>query len=226
MSNGLDTDTLESNTEDGKSRRRYDSPRRRAQAAATHQAVLDAGRRLFVEQGYARTTMRDVAAEAGVAVDSVYAHFRTKTALLTALMDQAHGEPADTAVSDRDWVREVRTADDLGAALDTLARHLTEVYRAQAPLALAVRRAADADPTAAEIAEKRSADRLAGLAGLAERVATTPGAALDDADRILDVLYALTSPEMFGLLSLDRGWGGEHYATWLAAALRHQLLAP
>src|SRR6266545_1560110 len=72
-------------TERVKGKRRYESPRRRAQAAETREQILDAARRLFEQQGYAGTTMAAIAAEAGVALKTVYLAFETKSGVLRAL---------------------------------------------------------------------------------------------------------------------------------------------
>ena len=71
------------------SRRRYRSPLREQQAVQTRSAVIAAGIRLFGEKGWAGTGMRDVAAAAGVAIETVYASFRSKRELLTACIDRA-----------------------------------------------------------------------------------------------------------------------------------------
>jgi len=68
-----------------KAKRRYDSSRRRAQAAATRADILGAAQRLFEDRGYATTTMDAIAAEAGVALKTVYVAFATKSGLLRAL---------------------------------------------------------------------------------------------------------------------------------------------
>src|SRR6478735_5598301 len=70
-----------------RSGRRYESPRRGEQAAQTRALVLEAARDLFAEHGWAATGMRDVAASAGVAVETIYANFGSKTELLKAALD-------------------------------------------------------------------------------------------------------------------------------------------
>ena len=67
------------------SKRSYNSPRRREQAAATRREILEAAQRLFERQGYAATTMAAIAAEAGVALKTVYVAFETKSGVLRAL---------------------------------------------------------------------------------------------------------------------------------------------
>src|SRR3977135_2141494 len=91
-----------------KSTRRYDSPRRREQAAATRREILEAAQRLFERQGYAATTMAAIAAEAGVALKTVYVAFETKSGVLRALWHLLlRGDQEDVPVGERDWYREV-----------------------------------------------------------------------------------------------------------------------
>lgn len=70
-------------------RRRYESLRRAAQAAETRGEIASAARRLFLSRGWAATTVRDVAREAGVSVPTVYAVYGNKTGLIQALADAA-----------------------------------------------------------------------------------------------------------------------------------------
>src|ERR671937_2858840 len=90
-----------------KRKRRYESPRRREQAAATRRQILDAAQRLFEQQGYAATTMAAIAREAGVALKTVYVAFETKSGLLRALWHLLlRGDEGDAPVSERPWYRE------------------------------------------------------------------------------------------------------------------------
>src|SRR3954471_19969726 len=91
-----------------KPKRRYDSPRRREQAAATRQAILEAAQRLFEQQGYAATTMAAIAEDAGVALKTVYVAFETKSGVLRALWNLLlRGDEADIPIPERAWYREV-----------------------------------------------------------------------------------------------------------------------
>ena len=65
--------------------RPYESPLRREQAAATRRQILQAAQRLFERQGYAATTIAQIAAEAGVSVKTVYVAFDTKSGVLNWL---------------------------------------------------------------------------------------------------------------------------------------------
>src|SRR5438477_8775791 len=88
--------------------RRYDSPRRREQAAATRRDILDAARPLFERDGYAATTMAAVAAEARVALKTVYVAFETKSGLLRAVWNLRlrDGQP-DVPIAQQDRYRAV-----------------------------------------------------------------------------------------------------------------------
>src|SRR5262245_50862304 len=93
--------------------RRYESRRRREQAAATRQEILDAAQRLFERQGYAATTMAAIAAEAGVALKTVYVAFETKSGLLRALWHLLlRGDEEDVPIPERPWYREVLAEPD------------------------------------------------------------------------------------------------------------------
>src|ERR671936_1399134 len=88
--------------------RRYDSPRRREQAALTRREILEAAQQLFERQGFATTTMAAIAAEARVALKTVYVAFETKSGVLRALWNMLlRGDEGDTPVAERDWYREV-----------------------------------------------------------------------------------------------------------------------
>src|SRR3954447_2954219 len=93
--------------------RRYDSPRRRAQAEATRREILDAAERLFVRDGYAATTMAAIARGAGVPLKTVYVAFETKSGVLRALWNlRLRGDQADVPIQDRAWYREVLAEPD------------------------------------------------------------------------------------------------------------------
>src|SRR4051794_32139439 len=108
--------------------RRYDSRRRREQAAETRREILRAAQRLFAERGYAATTMAAVAAEAGVSVKTVYLAFETKSGVLRALWHLLlRGEQDEVRVSEQPWFREVVDEPDPERRLRLNARNSREV---------------------------------------------------------------------------------------------------
>ena len=146
-------------------KRRYDSSRRQEQARQTRRAILEAAGRLFVDPGYAATPLTAVAAEAGVAVQTVYAVFGSKRQLLSDLVDVTlAGDDEPVALPDRPFVAEIRALADPRAKLARYARHLAEVNARQAQVMLALAGAATADPDAAAIWRKNIDERRRGMA--------------------------------------------------------------
>ena len=93
--------------------RRYDSPRRREQAAETRRKILDAAEGLFVGQGYAATAMPAIADEAGVALKTVYLAFGTKAGVLHGLWDvRLGGDDQPIPVTERPWYRQLLGSSD------------------------------------------------------------------------------------------------------------------
>ena len=206
--------------------RRYDSTLRQMQAQRTREAVLDAGQALITETGYARITMRAIAERAGVSVDTIYLHFRSKAAVLKALLDIAvGGDEAPIPVADRDWVHQIRGQPGARPALAEFAASVTSVHARLAPLLIAARAAADADATAAALWEARKSERLHGMHDFAAHLVGTgelqPTLTTNDTR---DRLFALASPELYGLLVLELGWRPERYTSWLTELLTQQLL--
>src|SRR5580765_5328688 len=135
-----------------KPKRQYNSPRRLEQAAATRRSVLDAAQRLFEADGYAATTMEAIAAEAGVALKTVYLAFATKSGLLRALWDlRLKGDEDDAAVDQRQWYLEVIEEPDPERQLRLNARNARVVKLRIAPLLEVIRDAAPAEPDTAAL---------------------------------------------------------------------------
>src|SRR2546423_13179759 len=106
-----------------KTKRRYVSPRRRDQAAATRREILEAAQRLFERQGYAATSMAAIAAEAGVALKTVYLAFETKSGLLRAVWHLLlRGDEEPVPIGERRWYRELLDEPDPERQLRLTAR--------------------------------------------------------------------------------------------------------
>jgi AcrR family transcriptional regulator len=206
--------------------RRYDSPRRREQAAATRQEILDAAQRLFEGQGYAATTMAAIAAEAGVALKTVYVAFETKSGLLRALWNlRLRGDEADAPVAEREWYREVLDEPDPEQQLRLDARNSRVVKARIAPLLEVIRNAAPVDPDTAALWQRIQTDFHSNqrviVESLHRRKALAPGLGVD---RATDILWTLIHPNVWQLLVGERGWTPERYERWLADAACSQLL--
>jgi AcrR family transcriptional regulator len=120
--------------------RTYRSSVREEQARRTRQAILDAARRLFAEQGYAATTIAQVAKAAGVAVDTVYASVGAKPVLMRLLMETAiSGTDKAVPAEQRDYVRQVRAAATAREKIRIYASAVTAANTRLAPLHLVLR---------------------------------------------------------------------------------------
>jgi AcrR family transcriptional regulator len=207
--------------------RRYESPRRRDQAAATRRHILESAQRLFERQGYAATTMAAVAAEAGVAGKTVYLAFETKSGLLRALWHLLlRGDEDEATVMERSWYREVLDEPDPERQLRQNAHNSRRVKSRAGALLAVIRDAAPADPDIAALWARIESDfyenQRAIVDALAARAALRPGL---DAGRAADILWALNHPSVWQLLVTGRGWTAQEWERWFADTTCTQLLA-
>jgi AcrR family transcriptional regulator len=208
-------------------RRRYESPRRREQALATQQAVLDAARELFVAHGYVATTIDAIAERAAVSPETIYATFKNKRSILSRLIDVSMaGDDAPTPILERSWVNEMRGEPDPHRRLRTLARNGRLILERTAPIYEVLRGAAAADPEIAALWNRNKTQRFTGqrvlLGILTEHAPLREGLAANEA---ADTLFAIGSPETYRLLVVDRHWSADRFERWYADSLARLLLS-
>ncbi len=207
-------------------KRRYHSPRRAEQAAATRRAVLDAARDLFVRTGYGATTVADIAARATVSVDTVYATVGRKPALLRELVETAiSGSGQAVPAEQRDYVIRIEAAPAAREKISLYARAITEIQQRMAPVFVALRDAAATDSDCAalwsEIAERRSRNMLlfaADLRGTGELRGDLSN------QQVADIIWSMNAAEYWVLLVHERSWTPEQFADWLTDAWTRLLL--
>ncbi len=209
-------------------KRRYESARRQEQARQTRRAILDAAAALFVDPGYAATPLTAIAAEAGVAIQTVYKVFGSKQALLSALVDvTTAGDDEPVALPDRQFVAEIRALPDARAKLDRYARHLVDVHARQAQVMLALAAAATADPEAAAIWRKNLDERRAGMAMFAADLASTGRLRPEHTvETTADVLWLAMDVRNYDWLVRQRGWSPERFQSWYVDTVAAALFAP
>lgn len=197
--------------------RRYDSTSRRQAAQATRSAILDAARELFIDQGYAATSMAQIATRAGVAPDTVYASVGKKAELFTLLIESAlSGQDEAVPGEQRDYVARMRVATTADAKLAIYAAAVTAIQARLAPLFLALRAAAHATPELVSVWTAISERRAANMRRLVEDLATTGELRPDlTHDEIADVIWSMNSSEYYALLVLERRWTPGRFETWL-----------
>ena len=215
---------------DVKTRRRYDSPHRREQAAGTRRKIIAAAQPLFLEDGYAGTTMAAIARDAGVVVETVYRSCGSKVALFGAVVEAALAggvERAEVPVEERPAIAAIIAETDPAKQVALYAATQPGIHRRAGPLLRAVRDAASLDPEVARVWGELEAQRYAGqarMAGLlASRGVLRVGIGVEMAT---DLIWTLTSLAVHDLLVVERAWTPDEYERWLTDALTRDLVAP
>ena len=207
-----------------KGRKPYDATSRREQARASRRHVLRTATQMFMELGYADTTVPAVARAAGVSAQNVYKAFGNKPGLLKAVFDVAMaGDDEPLTMMQRDALTRVREEPDPREKLRLYGRFVAETAPRHTPVQLLVRAAAETDPEAAAVWGQLCAERLHGMTmfarGLAEHL--RDDVTVDDAR---DLLWTHNSPEVYDLLVNARGWPPSKFGQWLSASLVAALL--
>jgi AcrR family transcriptional regulator len=208
-------------TDSVKARRSYHSPKRKQQLAATRRRILEAAQHLFVERGYAATTVEAISAAADVAVPTLYVTVGGKRGIVGALLETMEQtvnvvDQYAAAVAEPDPRRRLRLVAGIHRAFVERYTELGEVLRT----------AAATDPEVADawrVGEgHRHRDQVMVVHSLARDGALR--ARLDEA-HAADVLWFITGPETHRHLVMNRGWDLQTYETWLGEAMA-QLLLP
>jgi AcrR family transcriptional regulator len=208
-------------------RRRYHSPLRIEQAEQTRRRVLGAARRLFVERGYAGTTVAAVAHAAGVSPDTVYVALGGKRGLLEGVLELAVSGLDDPAsLSEQRFREQMRQLGDPRQRLRLWVDYSCRVLARTSPVHAIIRGAADGDEFAADLRTRLLQRRLNGQTAVIREYlagALHPGLTLEDAG---ERFCALSSPELHHLLVVELGWPAERHEAWLTRLLESELLDP
>lgn len=191
-------------------------------------AVIDAARQLFLQVGYAGTTIEAVSDAAGVPQATVYRLFASKFGILTALLDvAAGGDDKPIEFGDRPEIKAALALSDPYELVGFFARLTPQFMARVAPVHQMLTGAAATDPDAATLLAEFTTQRQRGQARIARALAglgaLRPGV---NERTAADIIHALMSPELYRLLTADRGWAPDRYATWLTETLTRQLLRP
>lgn len=204
--------------------RRYRSTTRSAQAQATRRRILNTAHRLFIAHGYTRTTIADIADDAGVSKESVYAIFKNKATLLAEVWDiTIGGDDADILFQDRPMIQAIRAEPDLGRRLELTAEMNSTVARRITPFSLAVRAAAAVEPAAAAMLREMDRQRYEGLGVMAADAAATGQLGVSEQE-CRDLMWATTDGVLWQRLVIERGWTDDQYAAFLGRMWKAALL--
>ncbi len=214
-------------SEKRKPARRYNSPRRAEQAAATRHEVLEAARELFVRNGYAATTVADIARAARVAVDTVYATVGRKPALLREVLETAiSGTDQAVPANDRGYVARIRAAPSAREKLALYASAIVQIQSRLAPVYLAIRDAAATDPDSAVLWAEINSRRAANMRNFAADLRATGELRQDlSDDEVADIVWGMNGAEYWVLMVGDRGWTHQRFGEFLTDAWARLLLA-
>jgi AcrR family transcriptional regulator len=209
-------------------KRRYEMANRSRQAAETRRRIVEAAARLFLRDGYAATSMNAIAAEAGVAVQTVYASMKTKQDILRAVIQlTVRGEEEHVPVATSSRWREMERATDPREKLAMFARIHREICDREAAIFMVLETAAAVEPEIkpllCEKEQLRYEDQARVARSLGRRGLLRTGLSIRKAS---DIIWALASERIYLALVQDRGWAVEDFEVWLTDQLAAALLAP
>lgn len=207
-------------------KRKYDSSRRKAQARQTRRQILEAARKLFYERGYSGATIDAIAQQAGVALETVYAAFGNKQAILINLINiTVVGDDEPVPLLQRAFILDASKIHDQGQLLRKFAEDIFEIMTRMSPVFALVRAAAKTDPEIDTIQRKMLAGRLEGVTFLVDQLIRIGPLRPEVApSQAADTVWLISSAEVFHLLTVDRSWPKEHYIAWIVDALSRLLL--
>jgi AcrR family transcriptional regulator len=207
-----------------KDKRRYTSTVREEQAARTRMRILDAASELFLERGYALTTMKDIAARADVARDTVHAIFGNKAQVLTALIDlRLVPDGTVTNVTQRPDAQAIKNEVDQRKQVELFAKFIAGISTELRPIAEILRTASAVEPEMAKVFEEMNRFRMNNMQTYAKWIAAR-GPLRVSTRRAGEIIWALASPDVARMLCNDIGWTESQNARWLADTLIRTLL--
>lgn len=200
--------------------------RRQKKARQTRRRILTAASELFTRQGYAATTVQQVADQADVAWQTVYSVFGTKPAILSAVFDVAvAGDDEPVPVAGRPFAQAIAQAADPREKAAIFARHLRESAARTAGILSVIESAAPADPEIAALWRTLQDQGLRGMtlaaSGFQQQGVLRPGLTVT---RAADILWLYVGPWSYRVLVTERGWTPDEYQTWLTDTLYTQLM--
>ncbi|QBS43968.1 TetR/AcrR family transcriptional regulator [Nocardia sp. CS682] len=198
-------------------RRRYDSLRRTAQAQQTSAEIARAARALFVAKGWAATTVRDVAREAGVSVPTVYAAYGNKNGLTWALADAA-----DLSADISRLLADLEAAPEPPRQLAAMTAYDRRLFERAGEVIVLLREAGRTEPELAQA--YRDARARADDAHRQVLSAWPSGTLRLDLPTALDVYAAICNIDVYTELTIERGWSPERVEKWWAGVVTRELL--
>ena len=207
-----------------KDKRKYSSAVRDEQAARTRTRILEAASELFLERGYARTTIKDIAVQADVARDTVHAIFGNKARVLTALIDlRLVPDDAVANVTQRQDAQAIRDEMDQRKQIELFAKFIAGISTELRPVFEILRTASAVEPEMANVFEEMNRFRLDNMQTYAKWIAAR-GPLRVTTRRAGEIIWALASLDVARMLCDEIGWTQSQHARWLTDTLIRTLL--
>lgn len=207
-------------------RRRYDNSRRRADAEMRQRRIVDAATTLFVDQGFAGTSIDQIAAAADVSPQTVYATYGSKAAVLSRAIDVAIvGDYGAVPLADRMPVLAEVSNEQHRIYFAAAARFVRVLHERVAPLMRVMEQAAVTDPGLEELRLRLIREIRADTALWITQLGSALRPGLTKA-HAADVMVTVQSPYVYSTLTVDLGWSPAQYEQWLAHAMPGLLLRP
>jgi AcrR family transcriptional regulator len=208
-----------------KTSRSYSSRVREEQAARTRVRIVQAADELFQERGYAGTTMKDIAARAGVARDTVHAVFGSKVRLLPAIVDlRLVPDESVPNVADTPAAQAVMNEPDPARQLELFAEFITTLNVQVRPVFAVLRDAAASEPEVAEMVATLEKNRMGNMRRSASWFAAR-GPLRMSTRKAAETVFAIAGPDVGRSLCDELGWSQKQHAAWVADLLKRALLA-
>lgn len=198
---------------------------RRKRADATRRRMVEAAAKLFGQRGYAGTTMSAIAAQAGVAVQTIYFTFHSKTVLLSAVADLAITGGAASEPERLAWAQAALAEPDPRKRIALVVDSTAQIAPRMLPIIDAWRAAMSADPTAASTYRQRLLSRHGFLRRVIDVTAQRGELAAGlQPERATDIFFALTTPESYADFTQLLGWTSAEWRAWVSSSLERELL--
>jgi AcrR family transcriptional regulator len=200
---------------------------RRDRARATRLRITKAAYTLFCDRGYAGTTMSDVADAAGVAVQTVYFTFHTKSELLSRAYDFAVlGDSEPVPPDQTAWYLKMTDEPHLTAALRHAVEGIGAIMKRATPLDTVVRAGAGSDPDIAAVRKFHERWRAQGYRAIVE-ILTTKSVlrAGVSPERATELMLLYLGMDVYRVLVLDFGWTHQEWIDWTVATIGEQLFS-
>ena len=167
-------------------------------------------------------TLSAVARAAGVAVPTVSAVFGSKKGIVAELLDQARFGQDYQAL-----VRQAMQVSDPADRLSFAASIARQIYESEIPVQSLLRGAGMLAPELASLESERESERYEVQGHLIDYLYQArllqKGLDLRSAR---DILWTLTSRDLYRMMVQERGWSADKYESWLKQTLHRLLVRP